>query len=1356
MATVYSRFPVSELQRRLRPCLMAALAVVAGCSSNLSTKAGSISVTDPSGAIAGQLASLTVSAKAKVSMTPIHDTTGGGVDWTVICGGSPVTGSVTGGACGTFSPAHTADGVASLYTAPTTIPIGTTVTIRAAVTSDPSATSSATLTIQPPPLAISFQTAPPASLLEGNSVSLQVRLANDTTGAGVSWTASCGSAAPGACGSFNPSNGVNTTYTAPAAVPPSGGTVTVTATSVADPTKSVSASLVITAPAVVDIHLVSPTTFTLGASGPGNSETASLIAVVTGDTTDAGVDWSLSCSAVNCGTLTPAHTASGASVMYTAPRATLSGNATLPVTITAAATATEASGQQAITTSAAATITSAPTISVVVTGAPPSLVVSSPPVTLQAAVTHDTAKAGVSWAVTCGASSTAGCGSVTPISGLTNSVGGYTVAASYTAPTSVPTGGQVTISATPNATSPPSNPGLTGITISAVPSSVTIQQAPTSLMTTMTGTVSAVVNNDPVSTGVTWSVSCGSTAAGACGYIQPYQTASGGTAVFHAPPEPPPAGQGIAAGQVSILASATSSCDAGSTTCLTTSTSAVTVLPATALSINFVPLAPTQLQEASSVQLNAAVANDATNGGVDWQVCADGCGFFTITPEIPAVPATAKTPYIPAVPAVTATTVQGWPNGGPIVYTAPASIPTSGAITITVTAHATDVPPATPVSNVTSVNIVPGDTGPVLQGVVQAGNLPVSGSQVALYAAGTSGYGSASSLINQAGGSAYAVTDAKGSFQLPAGYSCPQANNQMYLLAIGGKAGSNPSNGSLALMAALGPCAALSSTPVVINEVTTVASAWALARFAADPLTTGLTSYLNIGSSSGNASGLANAFASVNDLVDITTGQARYTVPAGNASVPYVEINTLADVLDVCAASGGGMAGDGSPCGTLFVSANPYQNFSGLVYSGVPADTLQAVMEVVQHPVPSLEYEITITGVGGLFSLASNASPFQPILNAAPNDFSLSLNFTGGGLSNKGGSNSLALDASGNLWITNTATNNVIEWNNQGAAITPAGGYTTSTLVSPGPIAIDAAGNAWICGNNGLTELNFVGKELTGSPFAGGGLSASGCLNLAIDGLGQIWTTNSNSVSKFDNLGNPISPSTGYTIPVSPSDPPTVSVLAPIAFDKSNNVWVGAGNVPSNTQQLFLGELNNASGLPNFLSPNPLQGGGPSNLVDTTSPLGQQQIAVDGSGNVWVPVGGTVGGLEKIPPYGGLGTTDQGVSGFNTGGSASQPFANPNGVAVDGAGKVWVANASATGSNTPPNLTEIDPGNSSSSSEFISSSLSNGPVSVSVDSSGNVWVLLQNNSVTEFVGLATPAVTPQSVAVKNKQLGAKP
>ena len=90
---------------------------------------------------------------------------------------------------------------------------------------------------------------------------------------------------------------------------------------------------------------------------------------------------------------------------------------------------------------------------------------------------------------------------------------------------------------------------------------------------------------------------------------------------------------------------------------------------------------------------------------------------------------------------------------------------------------------------------------------------------------------------------------------------------------------------------------------------------------------------------------------------------------------------------------------------------------------------------------------------------------------------------------------------------------------------------------------------------------------------------------------------------------------------------------------------------------------------------------------------------------------------------------------------------------------MWVASQGGTSlSVNLPNVTPIAPSliDSSNPPNFASPSLAAGPLRVAVDGSGNVWVLLADNTVTEYVGLATPVVAPIALGVKNKKLGVKP
>jgi hypothetical protein len=95
---------------------------------------------------------------------------------------------------------------------------------------------------QPPAIVVTFSPyfSPPTSLNTGSTTGIAAVVMNDAKNAGVNFT--CVPA--GDCGSFNPAHiasSVPTCYQAPGAVP-SGSAVTLTATSVSDPAKSISSS----------------------------------------------------------------------------------------------------------------------------------------------------------------------------------------------------------------------------------------------------------------------------------------------------------------------------------------------------------------------------------------------------------------------------------------------------------------------------------------------------------------------------------------------------------------------------------------------------------------------------------------------------------------------------------------------------------------------------------------------------------------------------------------------------------------------------------------------------------------------------------------------------------------------------------------------------------------------------------------------------------------------------------------------------------------------------------------------------------------------------------------------------------
>ena len=148
-------------------------------------------------------------------------------------------------------------------------------------------------------------------------------------------------------------------------------------------------------------------------------------------------------------------------------------------------------------------------------------------------------------------------------------------------------------------------------------------------------------------------------------------------------------------------------------------------------------------------------------------------------------------------------------------------------------------------------------TGVAFTATVQAGTQAVSGAAVQLFAAGTTGNGSAAKSLSTG-----LTTDATGNVSITAGYVCPASASQLYLVSTGGKVGTaSSSNANLVMLSAVGTCSAVvSGSKTVVNEATTVASVVALLPFYA---TGGV-----VGASATNTTGIANAFATSAELVN--------------------------------------------------------------------------------------------------------------------------------------------------------------------------------------------------------------------------------------------------------------------------------------------------------------------------------------------------------------------------------------------------------------------------------------------------------------------------------------------------------
>jgi Glycosyl hydrolases family 16/Chitobiase/beta-hexosaminidase C-terminal domain len=251
-----------------------------------------------------------------------------------------------------------------------------------------------------------------------------------------------------------------------------------------------------------------------------------------------------------------------------------------------------------------------------------------------------------------------------------------------------------------------------------------------------------------------------------------------------------------------------------------------------------------------------------------------------------------------------------------------------------------------------------------LRGIVLGGDTPISAAKVQLYAAGTSGSASAAvALLN-----APVQTESDGSFAIPASYVCPSASSQIYVVARGGRPGlpTGGENPSIALAALLGACENLPSHPVAVNEVTTIGFVWPMAPY--------LKSSTEFGSAAGDALFPA-AVASIPQYINPQQGSSPGIATTDSYFAQSAKLYSLANVLDKCVNSAGGVAGDGTPCGLLFSMAAPAQ-------VNPPADTMAAAVRIAQSP---------YTAVSAIYNMARLGTAFLPALTAVPDDWTLLL-----------------------------------------------------------------------------------------------------------------------------------------------------------------------------------------------------------------------------------------------------------------------------------------------------------------------------------------------------------------------------
>lgn len=542
-----------------------------------------------------------------------------------------------------------------------------------------------------------------------------------------------------------------------------------------------------------------------------------------------------------------------------------------------------------------------------------------------------------------------------------------------------------------------------------------------------------------------------------------------------------------------------------------------------------------------------------------------------------------------------------------------------------------------------------------LYGRVASGDVAIAKSAITIYAAGS---GSPRVL-------ARATTNAVGNFGVR--YEAPGAGEVVYAVADGGSVRGHRPNGAIRLLTVI----AGSPQYAQINELTTVAGAYALAQF------------LDGKQVSGPQPGLPNAAATFFNLASSegAPGDVIGLPPNGDKTEALATLGSLADLLSGCVRNA-------KTCDALFKAAKP-------AGGAKPKNTLAAAHAIALDPGGN---------PAGLFALLPSTTPYAPVLASAPAAWTIALKYTAGGFDGPG---AMAFDKSGNVWVTNnfmppatTASNRLsvlsptgrpifgspitsggLDGTGWGIAVTEkgrvwvgnyhggsmseftnlgkpatAGAFARKQLDETQGLAVDFDGNVWASSNGNDRVVRFAGGDRSRiKVFTAGGIEKP--FGISVDAAGNIFVANAGkhgSVSKLNGKGNPYKGS--------PFKLATPSSPKGMAVDRAGNVWVAD----------FLADAvhvldNDGAELP--FAP-----------IGATTLDGAWGLALDGDENVWVAsfllkrltklCGRHV---ETCPPGSKMGDVISPPGGFR-----SEGFQHLTGVSVDSSGNLWVANNWAT------------------------------------------------------------------------------
>jgi len=605
------------------------------------------------------------------------------------------------------------------------------------------------------------------------------------------------------------------------------------------------------------------------------------------------------------------------------------------------------------------------------------------------------------------------------------------------------------------------------------------------------------------------------------------------------------------------------------------------------------------------------------------------------------------------------------------------------------------------------------DNPSVLNGKVMGGQSPIAGAEIKLYTFGSTGYGLSGNELEST------TTHSDGTFTLAAP-SCPQPNTPVYLLSSGGNTGGGD-NPTAVLAVTLGPCGSINGN-VVINEVTTAITAFALAHYFNDidgGYNQGDDSFG--GPSTGSApnivysQGIVNATTvTIPELVNTQIGFANASVNGASGSViEEAKIYTIANILAACVNTTGPTSYTETTtiCGQLFGYTMDYSNVR-------PFDTLQAAVQMALYPTAHVK---------SLYNLIPPIGfSFGGYNTTVPKDFSIGVSYTTANASLAVPTDAVAtldIDSAGNVWFPSNGPGQIglMHFYSQGSTGF-LGPFNTTSMAFPTQVAIDGSGYAWLNDTaspvvsayqttNPTSTMAFPGvsnQVFTALTINDDNSVVVGSVHGGLPGLAQINTARTTFLGLSNSFVNyPVVSLAGDSV-----GGDSITTTNTGSGSGTSLYYYGPPNplisAPSYTADLVATDAGIAGQTifqgTDFVSITTGFGSASDDLcvftIQSCSPIYPQSqrptnVVIDGTASLWASAGSAAAVLQ-IPQYstyapGGTSYLDTNYDparaeanelfhGTNNGGTMTNPAA----IAVDFAGNVWVANAGCTTTGCTP------------------------------------------------------------------------